>query len=305
MTKNIITLAVSCTLAAVSLVATTNGATASERTQFICGRGQNFPTTFVRNRSGKRPLIVWKFKWANNGVSREQRCQQVSARFQSAYNNGSLNFIANSRINGQRVICTAYRRGGACDVVLLTLRQSDDAIEILTGLKEALKGRGTQPLLHSSGERQIYYAIDIDKLIETIPVEVETSPVVASSNSNDVAYYWQQGFDYFNQGKNDLAIAKFNQAIELDSTNKIAYLGRGTVYLKQKQWNLAIADFDRAIESDSYFAVAYFGRGIARLQVESQESAISDLKTAAQLFREQNDSDGYQKVSEILKELGE
>jgi hypothetical protein len=166
MTKKIVTLAVGCTLAAVSLIATANRATARENVQFICGRGEKFPTTFIRNRAGKKPIIVWKFKWANSGVSRQERCRKVSARLQAAYNNGSLDFITNSKIKGQRVICTSYRLGGSCNVTLLTLRPEDDAIEVLTHLKEALKGRSTRPLDHSSGERQIYYAIDVDRLIE-------------------------------------------------------------------------------------------------------------------------------------------
>ena len=99
--------------------------------------------------------------------------QDVSARFQTAYNNGSLKFITNSRINSQPVICTARNNGGACNTTLLTLRPDDDPLVVLTSLNDALRGRGSSPFEHSSGSKQVYYRIDINKFLQTAFVEEE------------------------------------------------------------------------------------------------------------------------------------
>ncbi|PSB02342.1 COP23 domain-containing protein [Merismopedia glauca] len=166
-----------CTLGAIALSLSIIPAQASEDVQFICASGydrqtnKRFPTTFALSSQKKVAVIRWKYPWFHHDLSSLERCQQVSARFQSAYNNSSLAFITNSKNNGQKVICTSYRRGGACSVVLLTLRPSDDAIEVLSILKDALRGRGTQPLMHSSGEVQVYYQIDLKKFLEMAPSE--------------------------------------------------------------------------------------------------------------------------------------
>lgn len=174
------TLIVGYSLSAIALSLAAVPAQASEDVQFICASGydrranKRFPTTFAFLMPNKKVAVIrWKFPWFNSDLSPQQRCQNVSARFQSAYNNGSLNFITNTKVKGQPVICTSHSRGGACNVVLLTLRPSDDPIEVLTILKDALRGRATQPLMHGSGERQIYYQIDIKKFLEMAPSESE------------------------------------------------------------------------------------------------------------------------------------
>jgi hypothetical protein len=166
------------TLSAIAGSFTISSVQASQDVQFICASGydpqtkQRFPTTFVLNQGHKRPLVRWKFNWFNSSeITPKKRCQDISSRFQQAYNNDSLRLITNSRSNGQKVICTAKQKGGPCNVVLLTLRQTDDAQEVLTTLKDVLHGRGGTPLMHSSGTRQVYYEIDLQKLLETIPVE--------------------------------------------------------------------------------------------------------------------------------------
>jgi Tfp pilus assembly protein PilF len=133
---------------------------------------------------------------------------------------------------------------------------------------------------------------------------------VRNSNQNDPSATqpsskdpFQQGLEYFQQGKDDLALAQMDRAIELNRKNEFAYLLRGTIYGGKKQWDLALTNLNRAIELAPKLATAYLWRGIAHYSTGSQENAIADLKTAAQLYREQKDTDGYQKVTEILKKL--
>ncbi|PSB02341.1 tetratricopeptide repeat protein [Merismopedia glauca] len=131
---------------------------------------------------------------------------------------------------------------------------------------------------------------------------LDPSYLLTQSNSQDAQVHFQQGLDYWKQGKNDLALAEFNQAIQLDPTNELAYLARATVYVSQKQWKLALADFDRAIELNPQLATAYFGRSRVRIQLGDRQNAIADLNTAAQLYLQQNDTKAYQEVTAILVE---
>ncbi|PSB26363.1 COP23 domain-containing protein [Chlorogloea sp. CCALA 695] len=178
--KSIIALVAGCAFPTLGLTAMGNFAQASVDVRFICATGfdkkanQRYPTTYAWSGGQKRAIIRWKYKWFNNAdYSSGRRCQDISARFQTAYNNGSLKFITNSRIKGQPVICSASSNGGACNTTLLTLRPDDDPLLILTNLKDILKGRATSPLEHSSVPKQVYYQIDIDKFIQTAPIEEE------------------------------------------------------------------------------------------------------------------------------------
>ena len=180
--KSIIALIAGCAFTTLGLTAMGNFVQANENedVRFICATGfdketnQRYPTTYAWSGGQKRTIIRWKYKWFNNvNYTSGRRCQDVSARFQTAYNNGSLKFITNSRIKGQPVICSASSNGGACNTTLLTLRPKDDPLVVLTSLKDILKGRATQVIEHSSGNKQVYYQIDIDKFIQNALIEEE------------------------------------------------------------------------------------------------------------------------------------
>jgi tetratricopeptide (TPR) repeat protein len=116
---------------------------------------------------------------------------------------------------------------------------------------------------------------------------------------------FQQGLEYFQQGKNDLALVQLDREIEINPKNEVAYLVRGTIYGSNKQWDLALTNLNKAIELNPKLATAYYGRGVIHYSNGNRENAIADLKIAAQLYREQKDTEGYQKVTQILKELGQ
>lgn len=152
-------------------------ANAQDKLRFTCASGtennQTYPTTyaFKSHRLNDRvPIIYWKYDWvANDTITRLERCRSVSRRFQEAAKNESLEFITNSKVNGQPVICTARQVRGNCVTVLLTLRNSDDPIQVLHHLKNRLRGRGGKVIRHSGRDNdyQIYYKIEIEKLLQS------------------------------------------------------------------------------------------------------------------------------------------
>ncbi|MBO1347065.1 MAG: hypothetical protein EBE86_006565 [Hormoscilla sp. GUM202] len=62
-------------------------------------------------------------------------------RFQKAYKNGSLEYLTNGTINGQKVICTARSAAGGCEDLSIALRPGDNELEILASLERVLLGR--------------------------------------------------------------------------------------------------------------------------------------------------------------------
>lgn len=149
-----------------------------QEVQFICSEGydpksnERVPTTFAWTQRGKTVIVRWKYKWFNNSdYTTQRRCQEVSSRIQTAYNNDRLQYLANGTQNNQSVICTARQKGSACDTTLLTLRPNDDSLEVLSQLNDIFRGKGGAPIEHSSGKHQVYYKIDIEKFLQTAPIE--------------------------------------------------------------------------------------------------------------------------------------
>ncbi|HAC66233.1 MAG TPA: hypothetical protein DCF68_22535 [Cyanothece sp. UBA12306] len=153
----------------------------SNGVKFICRKGHDLQTnkpqytTYAWTPEGKRAVIRWVKKWHNSTVwTPQSRCQTVSQRFQEAYDNGSLKYIANGWKNNQAVVCTARERGADCATILMTLRPEDDPIAITKDVVNLLNGRATGVIRHSSNSNlklQQYYAIDFDKFLEIAPIE--------------------------------------------------------------------------------------------------------------------------------------
>jgi hypothetical protein len=53
----------------------------------------------------------------------------------------------------------------------MTLRSQDNSLAILEELKNVLQGRSSGPVVHSSGNPQVYYQINIEQFLKTAPVE--------------------------------------------------------------------------------------------------------------------------------------
>lgn len=148
----------------------------SEKISFICREGydkvsgKKLPTTYASNARGKIAVVRWETKYFKNYTPQE-RCDEVSPRFQTAYENGSLLFLTHGTMNGQPAICTSRSEGGPCDTLLITLRPNDDPMPILQQLGDTLQGRSTGPLRHNSGGSQMYIQVNIKEFLKTAPVE--------------------------------------------------------------------------------------------------------------------------------------
>lgn len=131
---------------------------------YFCGKSRDgVPTTFAHNATGKRIEVVrWQREWGG-GITREERCQKVSARFKSASERGLLNYITSGRMSGEKVVCVAKEYGAPCSEILFTLKPEDNANEVVKALM-GVGYRARGPVIQSDdGSPQIY--IDINLLL--------------------------------------------------------------------------------------------------------------------------------------------
>ncbi|QDL09190.1 hypothetical protein DP113_15870 [Brasilonema octagenarum UFV-E1] len=131
---------------------------------YFCGVNRDgVPTTYARNALGRKiPLISWQRNW-NNKFSQRARCEAVSARFQTASVDGVLNYLTTGTMNGQKVLCAASRYGGTCNYLLLTLRASDDASQVIENLRQ-MGYTASGPIVQSDDESHQTY-IDMNQLL--------------------------------------------------------------------------------------------------------------------------------------------
>ncbi|WP_051470121.1 tetratricopeptide repeat protein [Fischerella sp. PCC 9605] len=63
----------------------------------------------------------------------------------------------------------------------------------------------------------------------------------------------------------------------------------------------AIADYNLALKINSNYALAYIVRGLARAETGDNQGGIADLQKAAELFRQQGNTQSYQKALELIR----
>ena len=151
---------------------------------FACGSVAGAPATTVVTGQGRQvPVIRWTSSaFSESGWSQKRRCQEVSARFDAFLRQGRLAYITTGRINGLPVICTAARRGGACDGLLYSLKPGQDATSTLRRLLDIrVKARG--PLNETSS--RLY--VSLDEVIDS--AQANAAPSAAADTQPEAALF--------------------------------------------------------------------------------------------------------------------
>ncbi|NJN68352.1 MAG: tetratricopeptide repeat protein [Chloroflexaceae bacterium] len=99
----------------------------------------------------------------------------------------------------------------------------------------------------------------------------------------DAEAWYRQGYEHYNQGNYQQAIAAFSQAIVLNPAMTEAYNDRGLAYRSIGDDTRALADFSQAIEIDPAFFYAYANRGDIFYDQGNYRRAIADYQTVADL----------------------
>lgn len=110
------------------------------------------------------------------------------------------------------------------------------------------------------------------------------SPISISISDDFAAMdYSNRGITYFNLHKYTEALADFEQAIKLDSTDSRFYAHRSMVYSKLKRYDDALDDLDVAVKIDPENSTAYNNRGNIYQELHQYKEAEVEFSYALQL----------------------
>lgn len=112
-----------------------------------------------------------------------------------------------------------------------------------------------------------------------------------------------EGIAYLMLDKPMDAIAAFNQAIQLNTSDIRAFFNRGCAYHRIGKEPLALHDFNQVIALDPTHAQAYLHRGLIQIHMGQTEDAIASLTDAAQQFRAQDNLGAYERTQQLIHQL--
>jgi hypothetical protein len=117
--------------------------------------GGKIPATlaWIPQRSGNVRIIGWKSEYFSKRSP--VRCEEVTKKFQEAYNQGRFNYLTTGRAKGYPIICSVSRSGDPCDgnSQLFTLKPHDNPDLVLQQLMDILEGKSSDMLLQNSGDK--------------------------------------------------------------------------------------------------------------------------------------------------------
>ncbi len=90
----------------------------------------------------------------------------------------------------------------------------------------------------------------------------------------------EQGIAQYENGQHQQAIDTFNEVLNMDPENFLAYNGRGTVYTDLQAYEKALADYTQSIENAPQFPHAYYNRGRVYRLLGQDDEALTDLQKA-------------------------
>lgn len=122
----------------------------------------------------------------------------------------------------------------------------------------------------------------------------------ASDIDKSEAYY-KQGIAYADNGQFEMAIAKFNKAIELNPQLADVYFSRGVIYNKLGQYERAMADEDKVLQLGAKYATTYTNRGISYFMQKQYDRAIGDFNKAIEIDAELDAAYFYRGVAYYIK----
>ncbi|WP_017653160.1 COP23 domain-containing protein [Fortiea contorta] len=165
-------LTVGAMMGAIALTANFNQPSYAQNSTFYCGVSQGAPATIARTPNGNITVIRWvSAHFDEAGYDPQRRCEEVSGRFQTYKNNGTLNYITTGIMNSQPVVCVSSTNGGGCNGLLFTLKPRQNASKVVQQLFNVRVG-ASGPLNESS--ERVY--IDVNQLLNSSATENNNSP---------------------------------------------------------------------------------------------------------------------------------
>ncbi|EDX77610.1 hypothetical protein MC7420_2934 [Coleofasciculus chthonoplastes PCC 7420] len=216
------------------------------RARFYCGIHNGQPATIANHpQRGDITVIVWTSDLSTSSWSSQQRCKQISKRFQQNQESGNLNYIVAGRFNGNPVLCASqqvYTEVINCSdsAVLMTLRSEYDYQEVIRKIASINRNMSASPVVYSVDIQTLYQSkypdIDVD-LWQNYSSESRNN--LTSNNSTTCIYFLYGCPNESNRSEvQDKAtiftvIISFNNQINNDANKTIS--GSGVIIAKHKE----------------------------------------------------------------------
>ncbi|MGJ5674334.1 MAG: COP23 domain-containing protein [Nostochopsis sp.] len=145
---------------ALATIATISQPSLAERrpnVEFVCGMNNGVPATIAQQQPrGNVAMIRWVRSFApDSRWTPQERCEQVSRKFQENQQNGNLKYIVpgKSSANGLPVLCASRTLSPniiSCSAqqILMTLRQGDNPKSVIEQLMEVNNKVSGKPVDH-------------------------------------------------------------------------------------------------------------------------------------------------------------
>ena len=203
----------------------------------------------------------------------------------------------------------AYQNRG---VVILEQAQAEKylwdqqavARSALADLDKAIELDPNDPFFYWDRGRIYAFQLDFDEAISDYTKAIELKPDFAAGylDRGLVKAYSGPGMPRDAVG----AIADFDKALALGSTNPIIYYNRGKTYLWLNESQKAVADFNKALELNPDDPKIYNARGLAYKMAGNKEAALSDYRLYLELAPQTIDREMVEKtINELEKELAD
>jgi hypothetical protein len=150
---------------------------AQTQKKFFCAQVNGVPTTMVRTSRGSEQMIRWTVNdFARSGFTPQERCNAVSARFETYYRNGAFYLAAKDNFRGYPVLCITTQKPASCKAgnVLVTLKRGTDADNVLGRLLTFRRDTRYYTPVELNGEDYIYFEnrelyLDVKQMVDTPP----------------------------------------------------------------------------------------------------------------------------------------
>ena len=104
----------------------------------------------------------------------------------------------------------------------------------------------------------------------------------SAAQSVDFYNLYFDGNGFLSKGEYDKAIAKYNQALKLNTADYV-YFNRGNAYFGKKDYQNAISDYNKALQLNNEYREAYYQRALAKQNEGDKAGSCDDFKKASKM----------------------
>lgn len=180
---------------------------------------------------------------------------------------------------------------GSGIMVRATISADVDTVDIDKWLNRGVQERSTLTLqdqeLQKTIDEQNQLISDLKKQLENIQTQQEKDNIVQEFQNFDKSFLSNQkieeGTQRYYSGDINAAMKCYNEAIELDPNNYLAYCNRSVIYFALQDNAKALVDCDKSIELNPNYALSYYNRGVANFNLQNYEQSVKDFTKAIEL----------------------